>query len=75
MYGSFNINSNKISSWKKTFVTTAPLTEAINNGIKVYLLRSINSTSTAKTIAAIGVWKIAEIAPVAPHANSKVTSL
>ena len=40
---------------EKTFVTIAPLTEAINSGIKLKRVKSINNISIAKTIAANGV--------------------
>ncbi len=52
-----------------------PLTDAIKSGINEKRVKSSSKTSKAKTTPAIGVLKIAEIAPEEPHANNKVTVL
>ena len=72
---SVSLKENKISSPNKINDISEPHTEAIKMGINLFMVTSVNMTSTAKMTPAIGELKIADTAAAAPHPIIKVLFL
>ena len=69
-------NVDELIDWiRKKYEVSTPVTEAISKGITDDNVRSIMITSMAKTTAAIGDLKIAEIAAALASPSSKVICL